>query len=408
MTKLPYGLLILLFGLVMTETYTKLLVFSENDQWIPLGKFTKSADITARVHISSKRWATIDKKLKLHLVAYTPSNWEKAINGKGCGSLLEYMSNPYELEMGIDGSWSNLHKLDFVEPVMYLAASICESPNISELTGHGIQFEINGCNYEPISQGDLDKLQGKTHPVPIERNQEPIIVSESSSRFLFFNTAAVSFFILTIIVFQIIIKGLFTRRFIFQFFILIGSIIARIVMHTIIIVDSYTEVEVVDSIIVSLDILSQFAFIFSSIITILGYLTESIGQSLISLILLSLIYLGLGFTKKQLFVAVLRGLLIGGAVGAFAYGLGKSEQPRSIKLASLITVIVYVLGLLLVEIDLLSCSPNSFILIDRFYVLKTYQNYSSPLHWIVEGDYLIQAIIMGVTLFVMGYLTRYR
>lgn len=407
MPNLSYALLVLLLGFALSESFTKLLVFSDGSQWIPLGKFTKTADTTARVRMSSKPWVATDKKLTLYIVAYTPAGWAKAITGKGCTSLLEYMSSQYPLVMSTDASWSDTAELKFSESSMYLVASICYSPHVTELQGFSIQFEINGCNQEPISDSDLTQLQGKTYPAPTPRDpQSP--EPEQSSRFMFFNTAALVFFVLSLIVFQVAVKRLFTRQFLFQFPILVGSVVARMLMHAMVLLDYYVESEVVDAVVTILDVLSQYSFIFSSVITILGYLSESVGQAVITLILLSLIYFALGFTKRRALVLGLRLLLVAGAGGAFGYGLRKSEQPKNVKLASLVSAVMYVLGLLVVEMDLLGCAPYASVLVDRFYLLKAYQNCSSALHWVVEGDPLIQAIIMGVSLFIMGYLTRER
>eukprot|EP00826_Nyctotherus_ovalis_P058378 TRINITY_DN8017_c0_g3_i1.p1 TRINITY_DN8017_c0_g3~~TRINITY_DN8017_c0_g3_i1.p1 ORF type:complete len:350 (+),score=52.55 TRINITY_DN8017_c0_g3_i1:76-1125(+) len=340
-------------------------------------------------------------------VAYTSAGWAKAITGKGCTSLLEYMSSQYPLVMSTDASWSDAVDLKFSESSMYLVASICYSPHVAELQGFSIQFEIKGCDHEPISEADLNQLQGKTYSTPTPRDpQTP--APEQSSRFMFFNSAALVFFVLSLILFQVAVKRLFTRQFLFQFPILVGSIVARILMHTMVLLDSYVESEIVDAIVTILDVLSQYSFIFTSIITILGYLSESVGQAIITLTILSLIYFALGFTKRRALVLALRLLLVAGAGGAFGYGLRKSEQPKNVKLASLASVVAYVLGLLLVEMDLLGCTPHASVLVDRFYLLKSYQNCPSALHWIVEGDPLIQAIIMGVSLFIMGYLTRDR
>ena len=201
-------------------------------------------------------------------------------------------------------------------------------------------------------------------------------------------------------------KEIFTKAFLFQFPIVIACVIMRILMHITIIFDYYSSSEIIDTIIILLDVFSQYAFIFTSIINILGDLFESVLQSILVLVILSLLYFIIGYTSSIVIVLIVRGITMASLGIALGIGLRKQDQPKSVKYISFATGMVYILALIIVDMDIMGCVEKASALIDRFYLLKGYQKCVSDLHWFVEADYLIQAISMSAALFVLGYFIK--
>jgi len=381
----------------LSLTVEKTIIFSPNNEWVPLGKFREEGNLTLTGQLLARNFGASNKSLVVYVVSYTAKDWIKVASTIGCISRLQQMHAQYTLSLPTSTSKSSSVKVLFPEEEMYLVATNCFSPDDVQVENKPIKIVVDNCSYE-IAES-VNTIKNETEVI-----EE---LHKSFDYFLeIFNAFAFIILLVNVMITQVFSKKLANSEYMFAFPALVVGVMLRMVMHVLLMVEPLLKLKYVRRIVLSLDLISQYGFFVNSTVTVIGYPLESIGAALISAVIVLGAFILLSLSSTLFSIISCRGLLAIILTISFIYGMKNMLQPKSLKTLAFLTGLLYTLGMMVLEIEVMEFVKVESILLDRVELFVKSITENRGLQVVVELDLMFQAIVMGITVSAVGHYAR--
>ena len=401
-----FALIIALLPLAFAS-YRKAIVFTKGTSYINLGNFTITGDSSVRSLLIVRGSIITNQQPDLYLVSYTLDNWELVDEPIDCENLLERPHNTLQIPM--NNKWMNSVEILFPHPTMHLIATNCFSPYVTNIQGRPIELEITECTFEePIEDEPIIEriipptITNDTNDTnSTETDYFEYILADSSFNKL--HTPSLVILIISLVIGLLIGK----EKIIYGFYFLILAIISRILMELLIIFNGVNaEFTTMDKVIVASEIVSQAIFIINCAMMTFMHTNAKAILAIISTILVGGMYYFLFSSTVASAIFGIRSGMFGLIFFFFIYGILSGRNNNAFNIIGLFMGSLYLIFIAIVEVTLTNCSGSDSILKNKIILILDYQLCSDKRSFLVNCDFVIQAIIMGLTTIISSVMTN--